>query len=266
MDELNLNQKPTIIKFPQPIHKGNPKLKEYATKIPISYIKPRNEAFELYDLYNNRQTEESQPQSPLKNPVQIQEHLPSVLSESSQLLRSPSVSPVKKKQINNILEPKKRTKEVLREGISVEQHQSRFIDLSSLQETIGYRNLNFDCGPFRNVYNYESQYDPSGAIKYLFSDHKDDLKIIFPEELEYKERSEFISMLDKILYYLFGIDKYQFFELSSRRDRFYSFPTVALTQPFNHPDDENDEYYIDEEEDISSDNFFCGYDSWAEMA
>ncbi|CAL9738326.1 hypothetical protein MOSE0_N08724 [Monosporozyma servazzii] len=265
MHELNINLKPTIVNSPKPIYKGNLRPKEYSTKIPLSHIKPTYEDFELYDLYIDRQIEELQPQPQQKHSV-IQEYSPSVISESSQSWRNPAVSPLKKKQLDSNLESKKRTKVLGTEGVPIEPDQPRIIDLRFQREIIGPRNFNFDCGPFRNVYNYESQYDQSGAIEYLFSDPKEGLKLIFPEELEYKERSEFITILDKIIYYLFGIDKYQFFEMSLRRDRFYSLPTVALTQPFNHPEDENDDFFIDEEEDISADNFYSGNDSWGEMA
>ncbi|CAL9732839.1 hypothetical protein MOUN0_O07338 [Monosporozyma unispora] len=266
MHAINLNLKPTTINSPKPVYKRQSRLKEYSTKVPLSNIDSRDENFELVDLYINREIDNFSVSSPSPIPPAIQNNSPRVLSQSSQLLKSSPVSPLK-----NQIKVESKTNKLFHQKssfVNVSQPQHIVIDLSSLRKLIGEQNLNFDCGPLRNVYNYESQFDQSGAVERLINKTQDGLQIMFPEELEYQERAENISWIDKILYYLFGIDKDQFFELSSKRDQFYNFTVVSLTQPIDYPIDYDDEYVSteeEEEEDFESNYFIQSNDSWSEL-
>ncbi|CDF87382.1 BN860_05116g1_1 [Zygosaccharomyces bailii CLIB 213] len=121
----------------------------------------------------------------------------------------------------------------------------------------------FDCQPFYHVYDYENRLEADDYESILHQMVEDDLKNerpVFDRELEYQELKKIVGTTDYILYYFFGIDRLQFFQLKQERDKFQTYTYESYTRPLNYStpaeDEENgDGHYDSMSEDRESDQF-----------
>lgn len=233
MQTVNLNLKTPIIKTLKPIYKGKPRLKDYSDKQKSSSnIQFIDENDELYDLYVHGLDE--------FNSLLMDESL-SRIGQHSCFSNCSNTSNVEvfnemNPSLNNIDDGYIQELSYIVEEESQEKifssNNSFIIDLSMIHELSNSFGQNqFDCGPFRYVCNYENQLDQGGVINCIISNSIGDKMLMFPQELEYQELSKLISSMDKIMYYLFGKDKFNFFQLSKQRDQFYDFPFLSLMKP-----------------------------------
>lgn len=256
MQSVNLNLKPSILKPPKPIYKGELRLKEYSNKQKSnSDIQLLDENFELYDFYVNGTKEFNQ--------VLTKEAVPNIGPQSCSSDYSNITDVEECIQMNRSMNDFEDRYVQDLSYIVEEEDQERMIpndnrfviDLSMLRESSNsYDQSHFDCSPFRNVYNYENRLDQSGAIDSVISNSVEDKILIFPQELEFQELSRTISSMDKLMFYLFGKDKYNFFQLSKQRDQFYDFPFLSIMKPLIFPGYEI-EYNNEEENYVEYDEF-----------
>ena len=102
-------------------------------------------------------------------------------------------------------------------------------------------NENFDCGPFFRARDYESIYDGDDLIRLVISGNGQE-GVGFEKELEYRElRDNTVGKWDYILYYLFGVDRHGFFELSERRKQSMALPLRNCLQPLRYAEEESEE-------------------------
>ncbi|KAK5773655.1 Isc10p PWA37_004932 [Arxiozyma heterogenica] len=237
MQTVNLNLKTPIIKTLKPIYKGKPRLKDYSDKQKSnSNIQFIDENDELYDLYVHGLDE--------FNSLLMDESLSRIGQHScfSNCLNTSNVEVFNEMNpsLSNIDDGHIQELSYIVEEESQERifssNNSFIIDLSMLHESSNSFGQNqFDCSPFRYVCNYENQLDQGGVINSIISNSIGDKMLMFPQELEYQELSKLISNMDKMMYYLFGKDKFNFFQLSKQRDQFYDFPFLSLMKPLVFP-------------------------------
>lgn len=249
MQTVNLNLKTPIIQAPKPIYKGKPRLRGYSNEqrfnSTIEFIDENDSLYDLYvnglDEFNSVSTDgplsRIESQSCLSNCSHISNV--EVFNRINQSLNNANNEYVQ--ELSYIVE------EADQESV-IPKDTPFIIDLSMLRESsTSYVQNQFDCSPFRYVCNYENQLDQSGVIDSVIANSIEDKILMFPQELEYQELSKLISSMDKIMYYLFGKDKFNFFQLSKQRDHFYDFPFLSLMKPLVFPgyeieyDNENEE-------------------------
>lgn len=132
--------------------------------------------------------------------------------------------------------------------------QERIIDLSVLSKF--YDGKNVDYPPFCRAYDYENRFDEDDLVQLTIynDDNNGKTQLIFNKELEYNELKQFVGKLDYILFYIFGIDRQGFFELSKERDNFYNFPMNHYIEPLPQRDESIDDNYLDDQDiDLESD-------------
>lgn len=123
----------------------------------------------------------------------------------------------------------------------------------------------FDCQPFFRAYDYENRLevdDYDSILNRMVEGDLNNSRPVFYKELEYQELKKFVGITDYILYYVFGIDKLQFFELKEERDKFREFNYGSYTCPLRYRDPEfnglnDDEQLISFDEDYETDGVLC---------
>ncbi|CCK71254.1 Isc10p KNAG_0G01970 [Huiozyma naganishii CBS 8797] len=99
--------------------------------------------------------------------------------------------------------------------------ETNSINFSVLLRTVP---INNDCTPLVHMNNYEYRFDDNGVHDDMLLRETGRKCNVFPEEMEYNELHSVISKWDWLKYHLFGIDKFDFFELHERRKQFYACP------------------------------------------
>ncbi|CAR26805.1 hypothetical protein ZYGR_0I00770 [Zygosaccharomyces rouxii] len=123
----------------------------------------------------------------------------------------------------------------------------------------------FDCQPFYHTYDYENRLevdDYDSILNQMVEDDLNNSKPTFYRELEYQEMKKIVGITDYILYYVFGIDKLQFFQLKGERDKFREFNYESYTCPLKYRDPEfndlkDDEQAVSSDEDYETDQALC---------
>lgn len=225
MEALNLNSRVVQLQYPHPSYKSSLTLKERTQRVLIPKLNEINEEYGLEE-YSNWQENILSTHHDSSTPV---------LSRSPPIEQQFVTSDIN--QIDIFEEPNHYMKEVQ----LLPETTQHIIDLRSLRDTLGPDCGNFDCSPFRHVYNYESRFDQDSALNSTILSYIDDIPFVFEQELEYQELSKVISKWDALMFYLFGRDKYRFFELSKKREQFHSLPCKAMTKPLVFPGYEEDE-------------------------
>lgn len=137
------------------------------------------------------------------------------------------------------------------------------IDLSAVSKFYDGRGIDFP--PFYRVYDYESRFDEEDMIPLMIENdtifRKKPMK--FGKELEYRALRKSVKRIDYLLYYLFGVDRYGYFQLHNERQSFYNFPMKHYIEPLIQKDnslyrsqDDFEEYDFDLE---SPDNSLTEY-------
>lgn len=111
------------------------------------------------------------------------------------------------------------------------------IDLSAVSKLYDRRGIDFP--PFYRVYDYESRFDEEDMIPLMIENdavfRRKPMK--FGKELEYRALRNTVKRIDYLLYYLFGVDRYGYFELYNERQSFYNFPMKHYIEALNQKDD-----------------------------
>lgn len=111
----------------------------------------------------------------------------------------------------------------------------------------------FDCQPFYHTYDYENRLeadDYESILNQMIEDDLNNSHPVFHRELEYQELKKIVGTTDYILYYVFGIDKLQFFRLKEEREMFKEFNYESYSCPLKYRDPEVND--LNEEEQLSS--------------
>ncbi|CCC68579.1 hypothetical protein NCAS_0B04950 [Naumovozyma castellii] len=117
----------------------------------------------------------------------------------------------------------------------------------------------FDCAPFFHCYDYENRVgdmDEDILVKQLLIDDLNGTYPIFAKQLEYDELKKNLKKSDRILHYLFGIDRTGYFELDEERTHFYSTLKNRCTATLRFTDRSLDFNISSEEEFLDTDRDF----------
>lgn len=137
------------------------------------------------------------------------------------------------------------------------------IDLSAVSKFYDGRGIDFP--PFYRVYDYESRFDEEDMIPLMIENdtifRRKPMK--FGKELEYRALRKSIKRIDYLLYYLFGVDRYGYFQLHNERQSFYNFPMKHYIEPLDQKDNSLytlQDHFEDDDFDLeSSDNSMTEY-------